>query len=540
MAGIFLEAGNINYTVVNTGDYVFGSTATEAIQIDGAARSITVNSTTETVDFASAVSAYTFKQVGNQLEVAKDGTVVATIGIDEDGSNVSFSGGSDMLVKIGVNNTGVMSIGGNDITTSAAALTIAVEATEINSANDATEDFVDYSSATVISGLANDIGTMLTEKGTSGNKIGLADDVALILTDTSVSTSDLDSIVQATTGAVTATITSAGVTATLGAITHVNTSDIITFATNDTTAVDASDLVDLKALVDTYTEGTTINALTEAYDTTDLTTEITNALAIATGTAETVAITDGAISAANADIIANATTGIVTAIVTATGDIATLNSALGNATATDALTMELDETSLTAAELNTLDGKTSVNINSDTVETIESSNVADVKTLVITNKTTSGIDDDWTVTLADTTIAAADVKLVNDAGSGAITLSATTINGTVSDLLEIVNDTNAAFTTETDYAVTLSDTASIADYNTIDDDTTGVITTSVAALDSTTDTFVLNNNILTITNDFLNGTDQLSFVGAGSGSQEGTLTEVAVTNASDSTNRLLA
>ncbi|WP_294881445.1 hypothetical protein, partial [Sulfurimonas sp. RIFOXYB12_FULL_35_9] len=84
-------------------------------------------------------------------------------------------------------------------------------------------------------------------------------------------------------------------------------------------------------------------------------------------------------------------------------------------------------------------------------------------------------------------------------------------------------------------AVTIdSGVALITEYNNIDSTTTGVITTAVAAT-SSTDTFVLNNNILAIGSGtaFLNSTDQISFVGmTGNG---GTLAEVDITNDSTGT-----
>ena len=95
--------------------------------------------------------------------------------------------------------------------------------------------------------------------------------------------------------------------------------------------------------------------------------------------------------------------------------------------------------------------------------------------------------------ISDSSLNAADVKTVNDATSGTIDISnASSISGTTSDVLDIVNDNGATFTTATDYAVTLSDTASISNTNTILGDTSGVVTATVAS-----DTVANLNNGLT-------------------------------------------
>ena len=71
---------------------------------------------------------------------------------------------------------------------------------------------------------------------------------------------------------------------------------------------------------------------------------------------EAVTITD-TVSAAQANTIANATTGVVTADVAA-ATAASLNAALKNAVATDALTLTVNGATATAADLNALDAKT--------------------------------------------------------------------------------------------------------------------------------------------------------------------------------------
>ena len=173
------------------------------------------------------------------------------------------------------------------------------------------------------------------------------------------------------------------------------------------------------------------------------------------------------------------TTGTITATI-ADGDVATLKTITASG-GVHALSITLTDTSASAADLNAIDALTTVNMNSTAVTDISSSAIADVKTMV-TNATSVGIDSNWNVVISDTTLAASDVSAVNTGTSGTIDISAAgTINGTTADLLAIVNNTGATFTTATNYATTLSDTASIADANAILGDTTGTVTATVAS-----------------------------------------------------------
>lgn len=144
-----------------------------------------------------------------------------------------------------------------------------------------------------------------------------------------ISADDANTIANATGGAVTATIETGAVTDTLGAIkTHVDADDVITFTTDDTT-VDASDLVDLNPLVDTSSYAT-VTGITEAYDTTNLVTEITNAIGLVDGD-ETIEVTGGAITAANLTSLESLTTGAITATVDTGNDDTDVSVVFGEA-----------------------------------------------------------------------------------------------------------------------------------------------------------------------------------------------------------------
>jgi hypothetical protein len=175
------------------------------------------------------------------------------------------------------------------------------------------------------------------------------------------------------------------------------------------------------------------------------------------------------------------TTAVVTATVSS-DTVANLISGLSNATSSDALNLTTTGASASASQLNTLDNKTSVNVNASSITDITSSTISDVKTLV-TNATTAGISSTWNVTISNTTLSAADINDVNNGTSGIIDISAATTisSSTTADVLKIVNNTGATFTTSSNYAVTLSDTASIANANTILGDTSAVVTATIAS-----------------------------------------------------------
>ena len=68
------------------------------------------------------------------------------------------------------------------------------------------------------------------------------------------------------------------------------------------------------------------------------------------------------------------------------------------------------------------------------------------------------------VVISDNTLSAAEIKTINAGTSGTIDISAATAipGSTISDILEIVNNTGATFTTADNYAVTVSDAVTLA------------------------------------------------------------------------------
>jgi len=110
---------------------------------------------------------------------------------------------------------------------------------------------------------------------------------------------------------------------------------------------------------------------------------------------------------------------------------------------------------------------------------------ANISAVTVTADTAATIntDEDYNATVSDTTIAAADLTILDTDTSGTVTATAAgTITGTAAAVQTAI--TSDGITTATNYAVTLSGEATVAQLTTIDDDTTGVVTAA-----SITDTY---------------------------------------------------
>ena len=152
--------------------------------------------------------------------------------------------------------------------------------------------------------------------------------------------------------------------------------------------------------------------------------------------------------------------------------------------------------------------------------------------LALALATTSGHTGTVAIDGAATAATLAELKTINGNTTGTITLGANTAaanySGIAADLAAALGGTLAATHTGT-VAVTGGVAATIVEYNAINAATTGVITTPVAAT-SGADSFVFNNNILSVgtTTAFAQAADSLSFVGmTGNG---GTLAELDIVN----------
>ncbi|MDD3055706.1 MAG: hypothetical protein PHE16_07460 [Aliarcobacter sp.] len=339
-----------------------------------------------------------------------------------------------------------------------------------------------------------------------------------------VTAAQADAIADLTTGAVTATIAAGTAAALNTALLDANAgANAYTLTVNGATAA-AADLIALDAKTSVAIK---VDATTVTGNIADVTTVFDGNKSHFTGEETKTVTISGAATAAQADVIAKATTGIVTATVTH-DEAAALVTALTDAKATDALTLVVDSTvgGTAATNLIALDGKTSVAVDAKLVTEI-TGNAADIKTVLAAKTITKAADVDATVTgeisatdantiskatngtvtatvaagtaaalksalagvsnddndaltltVTGTTAAAADLIALDAKTSVAVAVNATTVTGNIADVTSVYT---ASGLTTGDEAVTISGTVTAAQADAIADLTTGAVTATIAA-----------------------------------------------------------
>ena len=245
-----------------------------------------------------------------------------------------------------------------------------VAAAHLNTINAKTTGLVTATAATTITGTAAVIATLIGNEGDSGDKVDLASNVAVTVDSGSVAASDLNTINSGTTGLVTAT---AATTITGSA------AEIGTLITNEG---DSGDKINLD-------------------------------------TDWNLNLDSGTASVSQANLAAAATTGVATGQITET-DAATLATLTET---TNAYTITVGDSTVTAANLNTIDGATTVQVTASAVTAITGS-AADVNTAVSSDGI-SGLGDE-SVTLTDTTVSSTVLTTLDSNTSGTIDASTVT------------------------------------------------------------------------------------------------------------------
>lgn len=127
MAKLFLDANDTSYKVSNSNTEIFGANGDQAIIIDGNLSNIVLDANVERVAFTGSTTDYTYKQVGTDLEVYKNGALVTKIGLQDDtnGTQLTFANGT-VEAKFAPSATGLgLTVGGQTVATAApAAVTI--------------------------------------------------------------------------------------------------------------------------------------------------------------------------------------------------------------------------------------------------------------------------------------------------------------------------------------------------------------------------------------------------------------------------------
>jgi len=145
-AQTFLESGDTNYQIANTGTSVFGSSGTESLFIKSGVSSIVTDQNIERVDIDGTVSGFTYQQAGNQLRIFSGGAQIVSIPLqgDADGTQIVFSDGSvDAKLSLGV-----MTFGGATVSSSAGALTPTTIDTSITAGGGSSTTKIDVSADT--------------------------------------------------------------------------------------------------------------------------------------------------------------------------------------------------------------------------------------------------------------------------------------------------------------------------------------------------------------------------------------------------------
>jgi|GEM_PF-5310006 len=550
---------------------------------------ITVSAGSVAATDLSIIHAITSGVVDATAVTAISGTAAAIIsvlyasGINTSGSeSITVSAGSISATDLNaivakttqvVNVTKVTSITGTaaelitvlnstDITKSASVgvtiSNLSVNANDLNSLHAITTGKIVATSATLITGTAAQIAIALnTAVITKSANVGVTIDPG------SATATDLNTIDAKTTTAVGATAVTT-ITGTSADIVKALSSTGITKSANVGITIDAGSAVatDLSTI-----DGKT-SALVDANAVTAITGTAAQVKALYTSSgisiSPTVNVTlSGAVSVADLNSIDSHSTGVIKAIVVER-NISTLNTLIGT---DNAYTITVTDSTANAADLNTLDAKTTIDIIATAVTKLTGL-AADIATAI--SATTINLAANVAVTVATGIASAADLNTIASNTSKVVEASAvTTLTGSATDIATaisastintaanvgvIIGDTLvsadtlliiAANTTgsidatgvseitgsvstietatssthisyATDYAVRVSDAASVTDLNTLSTHTTGVITATVSDSNIATlltftpaDPEVANNLSFTITNDTVSAADLL-------------------------------
>ncbi len=335
-----------------------------------------------------------------------------------------------------------------------------VDAADLNDVDGLTSGVVTCSNATTLTGIDTEVEAALTANASvdgDGNKdeIDGLDAVNVTLDDPdtagtqSYAVEEIRDIIDLTTGVVTATVTEttiAALTATDGTGLHGTSGNALTITVTN----DDGTAANLLAIDGYTTETVTVDPTGDTvFTVNESTADDVIALFAASGTsitglsgsAVTIASTDP-ITVSEANAINAKTTGVITATISTNGasDLATLVANSGSTA--NAYTITVGDSVVTAADLNTINGVTSVDVVMTAVATITGS-LADVKTFYAAADDFTNEGDEL-VTITDTTIIADDLATVNAATTGKVTLSGTVtaVTGAASKIHEVLDDSH--------------------------------------------------------------------------------------------------
>jgi hypothetical protein len=376
----------------------------------------------------------------------------------------------------------------------------------------ATTGFVNASAVTDITAasIADAKLILVTNKGTSGDKISHKTDVNVALTGTTAVAADLKAIDGETTGLVDAsTVTSitaldaadytlVGGASASGNAVKTNASVAVTFADEISAAnVDTVRGLTSGVVTATVTAGTAANLVTALASSGE--DALTLSLTAATQAADKINTLNGKTSVAIVASAATKITGIATDI---SSVLTAVTAGTVGALATN-VAIDVSDGTTTAAQLKAIEAATTGFVDASLVAAITSSTIDDAKLVLIT-KNGSSLDkishkSDVTVALTDTTATAADLSAIGGATTGTVTVSnGVAISGNKTDVTAalVTGDTKVVLGAAS--TVTVSDAVTAAEGKAIADVTSATATFTLGVNDSASNL----SSAGTITSDF--------------------------------------
>ncbi len=125
MPSVFLNSGD-NFVAASAAE-IFGGAGDEQVSIQAGVTGVSVDQNVERVDLPGSAADFAFQQAGNTLQVFSGTTLVATIPLQANGTQVVFGDGSVAVTLT----AGVMSLGGTTVspTTAAAVVPTTIDST---------------------------------------------------------------------------------------------------------------------------------------------------------------------------------------------------------------------------------------------------------------------------------------------------------------------------------------------------------------------------------------------------------------------------
>lgn len=436
--------------------------------------------TTLTGTAAAIVSAIA---VTNEIGLSKDVALTVNSGTATVTQANTMDAATTGVVKASLGAGDMTSLAALTGTTNAYSITItdtSVNAAALNSLNAKTSENINLAAVGTLTGSLADLKTVYDGTGIRPGDLGNEE---LKLTNTNLSASDLSTLNDLNLRS-SGDIDAGSVTQITGALADVETaygSGIINLSSNSVTFTDTSLNNANLATLETINAKTTGNLNLSSVST--ITGPLTNLLTLYTVSGytglgnEAVSLTDTTATATNLSSLDSKTTGVINA-----SSLTSISSNLSDAllvygsSGISGLGEEpitITDSSVTAANLNTLDGRTIGKITA-TVTTITGTLAAVNTAYTSTGLTLTGTE---AVVLSDTSISAADLKtLTTTYTTGAISASSITkMTGAISDLNQLY--ASSKISGLGDEALTLSDTTTVtaAALNTLNGNTSGTV-----------------------------------------------------------------